>query len=156
MIKAFLILIVISFLPACNSDETERIKSNLGAFQYLGIDPQLSFSIPTAEFELPENEFSSVKAKFTINIKQNNKTFPLSNYTVTAVANIIDNQGVKRDKVMVQGEIENGVVSLSEISEIYGLKVKDQSELKSLKLEIDSYHWFPKFTFKPFKSVSTK
>lgn len=152
----FLLLLVTIFVSACNSSETETIKTNLGAFQYMGVDPQLSFSIPTAEFEPPENEYSSVKVKFTVNIKQNNKTFPLSSYKVSAFADVLDNQGTKREKVIIQGEVENGVVSVSGIDEIYGLKVKDQSELKSLKLQINSYNWFPKFEFKPFEQSSTK
>ena len=147
----FLLLLVTIFLAACNSSETETIKTNLGAFQYIGVDPQLSFSIPTAEFEPPENEYSSVKVKFTVNIKQNNKTFPLNNYKVYASADVLDNQGTKREKVIIQGDVENGVVSVSGINEIYGLKVKDQSELKSLKLQINSYNWYPKSEFKPFK-----
>jgi hypothetical protein len=150
------LLLVTIFITACNSRETETIKTNLGAFQYMGVDPQLSFSIPTAEFELPENEYSSVKAKFTVNIKQNNKTFPLNIYHVSATADVLDNQGTKREKIIIQGDVENGVVSVSGIDSIYGLKVKDQSELKSLKLQINSYQWFPKFELKPFEEPPTK
>lgn len=147
--------LVASVLMACNSSDTETIKTNLGPFQYMGVDPQLSFSIPTAEFEAPKTAYDSPTVKFTVNIKQNNKKFPLSKYQVSAPIDVIDSQGTKRTTVLVNGEVENGVVSVSGIDSLYGLKVKDEAELKSLKLQIKSYSWFPSFKLKPFDASTS-
>jgi hypothetical protein len=126
------------------------MKRNLGPFQYVGLDPELSFSVPTAEFTPAEHEYESPKLRYTVNIKQNNQKFPLKKYLVLATANIVDGQGNKRGHITLNGEVENGVPSLSDVEGVH-LTVKDQAELGSLKLQVDSYTWFPEYEHKPYR-----
>lgn len=136
----------------CDSPEIEKIRINLGPYQYIGIDPQLSFNISEFETKAPDGAYSATKVKYTINIKQNNPDFPLNKYEVAVRANILDSQGSKRSNIVARGTVENGVLSVSNVEELYGLKAKDEADLKSLKMQIESYGWSPAVTYKPFQA----
>jgi hypothetical protein len=144
-------IVISMFMTGCDSSEIEKIRSNLGPFQYMGVDPQLSFNIVKFEAEAPDDAFSP-EIKYTINIKQNNPDFPLNEYEVFVTADIVDRQGSKRDQIVAIGNVENGALSISNVETLYGVNVKDEAELKSLRMQIESYFWVPKYTHKPFQA----
>lgn len=154
--KKCIIILSALLLSACESSEIESIKRNLGDYQYVGVDPKLSFTIPLSEFQFSGAENNNPRLNYRINIKQNNDSFPIATYLVGATVEVIDSQGTKRTNFDVRGEIENGVLSVSGVDALYGLEVKDQSELRSLKLRIDSYTWSPKYERKPFQATAEK
>ncbi len=127
------------------------MKRNLGAFQYVGLDPELSFSLATVEFTPGENEYAGPKLRYTVNIKQNNQQFPVKKYLVLATADIVDSQGNKRGHITLNGTVENGVLSVSDVESVFGLKVRDQADMSSLKVQISSYTWLPEYEHKPYR-----
>jgi hypothetical protein len=145
-------MVLLPLITGCGPGGIDEIRRDLGPFQYLGLDPELSFSVPTAEFTPAENEYASPKLRYTVNIKQNNQKFPLKRYLVFATANIVDSQGNKRGDILLNGAVENGVVSLSDVQTVYGLKVRDQADLSSLKLQVASYTWSPENKHKPYRA----
>jgi len=147
-----ILITVVSLTAGCHSGEIEDVKKNLGPYQYIGLDPQLSFNLAGVEFRAPQNEYSSPTVKYTLNIKQNNQKFPLNEYLVFVVANITDSRGTKRAQMTTTGTVENGVLSLSDIETLYSLKTKDQGDLDSLRLQIESYSWSPEAKLKPFQA----
>jgi len=146
-----LTMVLVFFIAGCRSGEIDEMKRDLGPFQYVGLDPELSFSLATVEFTPAENEYASPKLRYTVNIKQNNQKFPLKKYLVLATADIVDSQGNKRGHITLQGTVENGVLSVSDVESVYGLRVRDQADLSSLKVQIDSYTWLPEIEHKPYR-----
>jgi hypothetical protein len=148
------LMTIVLVMPGCRSGQIEEMKKNLGAYQYIGLDPQLSFSLAGVEFRPPEHEYSSPTVRYTVNIKQNNRAFPLNKYLVLVVANVVDSQRGKRAQITLQGTVENGVVSLSDVETLYGLKTRDQADLNSCKLQIEYYNWSPEAKYKPYEAGS--
>lgn len=141
--------------------DSEKVKDNLGDFQYIGIDPQLSIEIENQEIEVKYNEELrgvgitdyDVKLKYKINITQNNKELPLKNYSVTIVGNLIDEKNNVIDKnIHVYADVTNGVASITNSEDIYtDFKSLNKKEIESLKFVIDKYTWQPKIEYKPYK-----
>ena len=145
-------LVILSMVTACDMNkEVASVKTNLGQFQYMGLDPQLSFSVPTAEFVHQTGDYDSAKVRYTVNMKQNNNSFPLQTYNISVSLIVLDNSNAEKSHFTVNGKIENGVVSVSYIEVLYGFKTKNSEEAKSLKLKIKSYVWFPIYELKPYE-----
>ena len=144
-------MVVVLFIAGCGHGEINEMKRDLGPFQFLGLDPELSFDVATVEFTPGENEYASPKLRYTVNIKQNDQKFPLKKYMVLASADIVDSQGNKRGHITLNGTVENGVLSVSDVESVYGLKVRDQADMSSLKVQISSYSWLPEDEHKPYR-----
>jgi len=139
-------------LSACPLDGTSKLRADLGPYQYLGLDPQLSFVVQKAEFAPAESQYSAPTLNYTINIKQNNKEFPLPKYAVAIVGSIQDSQGAEIDTMRLSGEVENGVLSVSDIDKLYGSNIGKlpASQVSQLKLKIKSYTWGPNVEHQPY------
>lgn len=139
-------------LSACPLDGSSKLRADLGPYQYIGLDPQLSFVVQKAEFAPAEDQYSAPTLNYTVNIKQNNKDFPLSKYAVAVVGSIQDSHGAEIDTMRLSGEVENGVLSVSDIDKLYGSKVGKlpASQVSQLKLKIKSYSWGPNVEYQPY------
>lgn len=145
------VLVVAPLLSACPFDGASDLKRTLGPYQYMGLDPQLSFTILKAEFREPDDRFSPATLTYTVNIKQHVADFPLSSYSVFANALVLDANGHKLDSFRINGTIENGVLSVSDVEKLYGpLSKIERSQFPSLKMQIESYGWVPDVEYKPY------
>lgn len=150
-LKAISVLVAAAALSACPFDGVSELKKNLGPYQYLGVDPQLSFSIQKAEFREPAEKYSVPTLNYTVNIKQNNAAFPLASYRVIVSAAVVDGNGSKLEHFSIQGKLENGVLAVSNIESLYGAVRKlEASRLPSLKMHIETYNWFPSAELQPY------
>ncbi len=130
-------------------NELAELKRGIGDFQYRALDPQISFNISAEEFK--KEDSYNVELKYTINLRQNNTTFPVKKYNVAFSVDIEDNLGNKRDNMQLFGIIENGSLSLSDITTLYAWKWdKTEQELSGFKLKVKTYDWWPISTLKPF------
>jgi hypothetical protein len=146
------ILVLGLLLSACPMDGSSKLRADLGPYQYLGLDPQLSFVVQKAEFAPAEDKYSAPTLNYTVNIRQNNGEFPLQKYGVAVVGSIQKANGTEVDTMRFSGEVENGVLSVSDIDKLYGSKVGQlpAAEVSLLKLKIKSYNWAPDIEQRPY------
>lgn len=156
---------VTSVLAGCSSKEEidaikadiASIKTNLGTQQYAGLDPQLSFSFPEAKFSPPVDRFlTTPKLNYSMNVKQNNKSFPLNEYSVNAIAEIFDGAGVKRGDTIIFVTVENGSGSVAKMEDMYAVEFDNTKSLESYKIKIKNYSWYDSRQLKPFASAVNK
>lgn len=146
------VVVLAALLSACPLDNTSKLRDDLGPYQYLGLDPQLSFVVQKSEFSPPEDKYSLTALNYTINIKQNDKSFPLHKYSIIVVGSIQDSNGSEIDTMLISREVENGVLSVSDIAKFYGSKVRKlpAAQISQLKLKMKSYNWRPSVEHKPY------
>ena len=129
------------------STELSDLKLSLGNIQFMGLDPKLSFSISKTEFIPPSRSWDSVQANITVNVKEHATDFPAANYLVTAELAIRNSRGDKVGEANLSGNMEIGVLSISEEITVYGLKHQD---LAGYSVTVEEYSWYPETIFKPF------
>lgn len=145
------------WIAGCNSNE---VKSNLGDYQYMGVDPQIAVDIENQEMQLTVNEdYRSmgelkydVKLNYKINITQHNKELPLKKYSLFMSGKLVDEKNNVKDKnINIHADVTNGVASITDTETIYtDFKSLNKKEIESLKLVIDSYTWSPNIEYKPY------
>lgn len=128
--------------------ELQYIKSSIGDFLFLGLDPELEMSISDVSFTPPETKYSSVEVKFRSNLKQTNDEFPLQNYYVSITYAVLNDNGNEIGDFTFESKMENGVLALAEEQVVYGLKAFDT---EGFKLAAKSYNWYPAQKFIPKK-----
>lgn len=128
-------------------NELEELKKNLGDIQYMAMDPFVSFSIKDVEFLPANNSYGSPSVKYRLNLKQNNKDFPLSNYTIRIVVSILNETDTEVNTFSVVSNVENGVLSLAEEEILYSFK---KTNFDGLKLAIKNYSWNPIIDFQEY------
>lgn len=143
-------------LPA-NNAELAELKRTLGDVQYISLDPQLSMTVQQATFEPAETRADSPTAKYTITIKQNNQAFPLAVYNINGSASVVDGNGNVIDTITFFGRVENGVLSIAGVDEMYGSdRLVTPMTAPSLRLRIDRYDWSPIRGFTPYLPPSSE
>lgn len=129
---------------ATGSADLVELKRGLGPVQYIALDPQLSFTVQNAQFEPPEDRVDSPTMRYTVNIKQHNSTFPLVEYNITAYGSVIDPAGNTVDDIYFAGRVENGVLSVAGVDEMYGADALVTAQTApALRLRVDRYDWAP-------------
>jgi hypothetical protein len=118
----------------------DSVKNNLGDFQYLGLDPKLSISISKAYFNDSDKPYGNPEVTFTANIKQYNDEFPLTVYDVNVRFMVLDENDNEVAEFTAFGRMENGVLSIADVKELYGA-IKKSAE--GLRLEAKHYTWYP-------------
>jgi hypothetical protein len=156
-IIAFCLLISIYCFFGCSQNSSgdndyvdtriSEVKTNLGDFQYIGLDPKLSFVNSNIRFDEPEKEYGSPSVKYTTNVKQNNPDFPLDKYNITVIYAVHDQNAVELIVIQDHGIVENGILSLSNYQKLYGL---DRNNLEGLTLKVKEYYWHPISKREPF------
>jgi hypothetical protein len=154
--RGFVAALSVLALCGCPSDDINEVKKNLGAFQYIGLDPQLAFTIQKADFEPARNDYAPPTVNYSVVVKQHNSAFPLTQYSFNATAQVMDGSGAEMDDVMIAGKIEGGVAAVSEIRGLYGLRKKSALDIAKWKLQVKNYNWFPILQRKPFVPSSGK
>lgn len=151
VLKAIGVFVAVAALSACPFDDDSELKRNLGPYQYMGLDPQLSFNIGKAEFREPAENYSGATLNYTVNIKQNNAAFPLASYHVIVKAAVVDSNGSKLENFYIDGKLENGVLAVSNIESLYGAVRKlEASQILTLKMQVEIYYWFPSPELQPY------
>lgn len=137
--------------------EVTTLKHSMGDFQYMGMDPKLSFSIQKADFEPPKDAYAPATVNYTINIKQHNVDFPPDEYFVTATLGVVDSSGNELTTIAMGGKVENGVLSLSDVDDLYGLQGKTTpKDIGKLHLKVDFYSWLPDDNLKPYREAPSQ
>ena len=133
--------------------ELEQMRENLGDFQYQGVDPQLSVSISDVEWTFDKGSIvalDSYYVNYQIAFKQNNKTFPLSKYSVSCKLSVKSPKGKTVETVFVSGMIENGVLTFREEGQRLFLPEDSTDDFYDYVLEAESYNWYPESDFKVY------
>ena len=161
MKKYILLIFALTTLSGClpQDEKIERLendikelKQNLGQFQYMAVDPKISFINENIEFKKAESTYGSPSVKFTTHIKQNNSTFPLKIYELYVTYSVIDKDGFEIATFQGNGTIQNGFLSISDVTSLYGLKAG--ISLESLSIKIKEFIWFPKILLQPYDAQS--
>lgn len=150
-----------ALLSACpfNGNDVSKLRHDLGSFQYIGLNPQLSFVVQKADFQPSLAKDSHATLTYTVSIKQNNKSFPLNEYLVMADASIQDAEGHEIDRFLIKGKVVDGVLSTSDVNKFYYSKVNDlpAEQVTLLRLKVKSYQWHPDIVeFEPYDSAAAK
>ncbi len=149
-LKIGVICVVCALLLGCPLDRPSELQRTLGPYQYMGLDPQLAFSVQKAEFHEPEESFSPATLTYTVSVKQHAPNFPLTSYRLFADAVVLDSAGSKLDSFRINGIIEHGVLSVSDVEKFYGpLSKIERSRFPSLKIQVETYGWIPEVQYKP-------
>jgi len=141
-----LILSCEKMLPETAS-EIKQIKSNLGDYQYMSVDPQLSFDIKKASFKKANTYLGNPEVNYTVTVKQNNLDFPVNEYRFTVYFGVYYNEEEVYDFIDL-GEISDKITSISDVHPMYGFTPKS---LSGLEVEVKSYSWSPICEFKPYE-----
>lgn len=129
-------------------NEVVELKQNLGRFQYLAVDPKISFNNENVEFKKQGNRYGSPSVKYTTHIKQNNLSFPLETYELSITYSVIDKDEIEVGKFTGKGTVQNGVSSISDVTTLY--KLKSELSLESLSIKVKEYIWYPKLLLQPY------
>lgn len=154
MKNALIVLLIgISFIfSGCEYYELKDLPTTLGEYRYIGIDPKISFTINSYEFLLPEDKYNvgKISVNYSINLKQNNKDFPLNKYKVGVVLDVVDAEGTRHGEIYFGATIIDEVAAYSKQND-YIYEFKNYTKFKSLKLIPRYYEWSPIVQFAPYK-----
>lgn len=91
-----------------------------------------------------------------MNVKQNNKAFPLLKYSVNVEVDILDAADVKRGATIIFVDVDNGVGSVANMEVLYAVKYDNTQSLENYKTKVTGYRWYESKSLKPFEPEASK
>lgn len=156
--RVSLLFVICLFIAGCPLDDLKRaqavhseidnLKRSLGAYQYLGEDPQVEFNIAEFSVSPAKGTYGSPDAKYRIDLKQHNSDFPLASYSISARLHVLDGDGDVVDKFSIATTVTNGIASTSDVTALYGLQ--NGGKMSALKAVVADYSWWPESNLKPY------
>ncbi len=120
------------------------LRQNLGAYQYHGVDPQLSISVSDVVFEVSRVSRDYPEVSFTAEIRQNNPEFPLQHYGVNFLLSVLDDEGNELDTVFINQTLESDAMSVDVEQVLYTIFYDPEVTYRLVPKE---YYWFPDVTY---------
>jgi len=119
----------------------------------MAVNPMISFKNDNIEFKEADSKYGSPSIKYTTHIQQNNPKFPLQVYELNINYSVFDKDGIEVAKFTGQGTVQNGVLSISDVTTLYGLK--SRINLESLSVKVKDFIWYPNVLIKPYEITDT-
>lgn len=135
--------------------ELDELKANLGDYQYIMVDPKLSFEFVEFEVRQSNSPYLYPELKYSIRVKQHNTDLKVKEIPFWANINIINKDNSVVGETKIAGKVTDGILAMSDIKRLYDLESPSQ-EYRSLKAVVVNYGWIPDIKRKPYVLTGKK
>ncbi len=131
-----------------SASEVAELKRTLGEYQYIDVDPQLTFEFRETEFTSKKSAYEDIDVTFNLKVTQHNKDFPVDKYQLILNISVLDEN---ENEVYDFSEVLNVDAEVSTIQQTQKLFNFEGIYALGHKLVVEKYNWYPIRDFKAYK-----